>query len=242
MDRFSVIICTWTRYKELYKIIDYYSKYSDDIILWDNGGEYKYNGNSEQSKKLKMVSCKYNFGSLAKFKSVSFIINDLVLITDDDVIPKEGFIEDLISSYNKVNNSYKDFLLTIFGVKFINKSYYEHDAIRSCDIEENISTDFAGQVYFGKKKYFMLDFKKTPNHEDDVMLVYLQNTNYPGFNRIVFPTKNYYYSEEVLKNTLSMQPCFAKHRENLTNAICNNDIERINKVLNGEHLEEDNGY
>jgi len=88
----------------------------------------------------------------------------------------------------------------------------------------------------------MLDFKKTPNHEDDVMLVYLQNTNYPGFNRIVFPTKNYYYSEEVLKNTLSMQPCFAKHRENLTNAICNNDIERINKVLNGEHLEEDNGY
>jgi len=35
----SIIICTWKRYGDLNTLLNYYSRYSDDIILWDNGGQ-----------------------------------------------------------------------------------------------------------------------------------------------------------------------------------------------------------
>jgi len=40
-----------------------------------------------------------NLGSCAKFKAVAFAKYSKVLITDDDVIPQEGFMEDLFKQY-----------------------------------------------------------------------------------------------------------------------------------------------
>jgi hypothetical protein len=232
---FSVVLCTWKRYAEINTVVNYYKKYTDDIIIWDNGGQV--DQFIKDKSGLLIIQPSENIGSCAKFKACSFAKHNYILISDDDVIPEKGFVEDLYGSYW---GNYVD-LLAIFGRKFPEGGGYNHDEnqrVRSKDISSMITVDFLGQLYFGHRNYFTVDFKNTKSVYDDVMLIWLQNQiDGNSVTRQVFPTKKYHYSSDMLgKHELCNQPEFYEKRDKLAKAIWQENYRLISAVLSGEDI------
>jgi GT2 family glycosyltransferase len=231
---FSVVLCTWKRYAEINTVVNYYKKHTDDIVIWDNGGQV--DQHIENKSGILIIKPSENIGSCAKFKATAFAKYNYILISDDDVIPEEGFIEELHSSYQ---NNYAD-LMAIFGRKFPEGGGYNHDEnqrVRSKDINTLTTVDFLGQLYFGHRDYFTVDFKNTKSVYDDIMLIWLQNQVDNPTTRQVFPTKKYHYSSDMIgKHELCNQPEFYKKRDKLAKAIWQENHSAIYRVLNGEDI------
>ena len=230
---FSVVICTWKRHEEINKAISYYQLFSDDIVVWDNGNVSDY---IENKQELLVIKPSLNLGSCAKFKATAFTRNNYVLISDDDVIPEEGFAEDLCFTLSSFDTPYLN-LLAIFGRRFPEGGGYNHDEnqrFRARDIKELTPVDFLGQLYFGHRNFFTVDIQNTKSVYDDVMLIHLQNVVHKDLKRWVLPTKHYHYSSDMIgKHELCNQPEFYDKRDKLSKAIYARDIDVMNRVLHG---------
>jgi len=228
---FSVVVCTWKRYEEINEVVSYYKKYTDDIVIWDNGGSSDEHIVNKDG--ILIIKPSKNVGSCSKFKAVAFTKNDNILITDDDIVPKNGLVEDMVGFSNK---KYCD-LFALFGRKFPEGGGYNHDEaqrVRSKDITEPTKVDFLGVLYFGKREFFTMDFKNTQSVYDDVMLIFLQNKIKQNLSRYIFPTKNYRYTKDMIgKYELCNQPEFYSKRDKLAKAIYRNDTVVIENVLRG---------
>jgi len=90
--KITVIIVCYKRFENLEKIIQAWldQKEVNQVIVWDNSGSFK------TKLTALVVSSSQNLGPTAKFSLSQLADNNVILYADDDVMPKDGFVKDLL--------------------------------------------------------------------------------------------------------------------------------------------------
>lgn len=127
MEKVSVVLTCWKRFKNFEKIIKMWLEEPqvDEVLIWDNSGGFK------TTLPVIVINSNHNFGASARYALGTLVKNDIVMFCDDDIIPKTGFLSEMLP-YFKPNR-----LLGVTG-RFFKGDYrsgfdnqYEADKISS---------------------------------------------------------------------------------------------------------------
>lgn len=151
----SVIITVWRRFKYLPEIISGWCAQADELIIWDNSGNFKTHGIADN---VLVINSSRNLGDPAKFQAVTLAKNDWVIIADDDVLPKPGLVSELRDAIQKLSHYlWEDRIFGYFGRMLLPHSYRESPTIQGTDIKTVTEVPWIGQLYFGHRSNFIFD-------------------------------------------------------------------------------------
>lgn len=91
----SVILTCWKRFDNFEKIITAWlcEPKVNEVIIWDNSGTFK------TDLSVTVINSNRNFGSSARYALGALIKNELALFCDDDIMPKAGFLDQLLPHF-----------------------------------------------------------------------------------------------------------------------------------------------
>lgn len=154
MSKVSVATIAWKRFKQFDIILENWlnEEEVDQIIVWDNSGHFKTN-----LPNILVLSLNQNLNSKWRFICSQLCKNDLIILADDDFIPKKGLTKDLLKYYEE------DKLIGIMGRKLIGKTYYTSPGIRSHSIEKPIQVDYlCSNILLTHRKHCLIDCREIP--------------------------------------------------------------------------------
>lgn len=182
----TVIITTYQRFKHLDEILSaWHSEPIDEIWLIDGSGRFKPQTTSYYpSKNVLLFSMPKDFGNRMDYSLATLADTDLIILADDDVLPKSGFTNDLYNGWKEVGG-----IVGILGRTF-KGPHYRRDTIfyKSNSLSKITKTDFVGVVCLSERNLFGFDTKGMHNNCDDL---WWQMKIYPKVSKHVIPTKNY---------------------------------------------------
>jgi hypothetical protein len=200
----------WKRRKNLKEFLDRWLAQPeiDEIILWDNSGEYRpldYDG------RIKIINSSYNFGSYVRDIMSHLAKNDTVLVCDDDIFVEQGFVTEMLKYYEY------DRMIGIWGNIF-KDSYHNRMIIKGNDLSEPREVDaVVGLAYMIDRKYlFPIDHRDFKWTCYDIHLSGVLRQNYPQVKRMVVPNKLWRLTEEETDGyALNAHPNASKEKQEL---------------------------
>jgi len=182
--KISLFIPVWKRFKYLKNVLQAWSPQVDDITVWDDSGEER-----KYSSKVTVIRASKRQGSHIKFKTAQILKNDMVLISDDDIMPGQNLVAELMAGFNKIPLDDELKVITIFGRKLSKHGYQSYPLQRADLITEIQEVDWAGRLLFGHRKNFMIDITKCPNYLlDDLFWSFELRRQRPKAKIFVIPT------------------------------------------------------
>ena len=205
-----MITTIWKRRKYLEEFITRWLAQPeiDEMIIWDNSGEYR---PAVIDGRIKIINSSHNYGSYVRDVVSHFAKNNVMIICDDDILVEPGFVTDMLKYYSD------DMLLGVWGREF-GKSYGNSPTIIANRIKEPVEVDFViGLLWIINRKYlFPID------HRDFKWTCYDLHFNgelkkqYPQVKRMIIPTDKWHQTEEeVDKWALNQHPDALKEKQEL---------------------------
>lgn len=156
--KISLFIPVWKRFKYLNLILSMWKEQVDDITVWDDSGEDR-----NYPEEITVIRASKRQGSHIKFRVAQILKNDMVLISDDDIMPMENFVSDILKNFKKIplEDEYK--VITIFGRKLLKDGYGITPLQRSDQISKIQSIDWGGRLLFGHRSNFTIDVSDCHN-------------------------------------------------------------------------------
>jgi len=168
----------------------------DDMTIWDDSGNDSILTTYQTHSKITWIRASRRMGSHVKFKSAQLLKNDMVLITDDDIIPESSLVINLLEQWNNCLSNYEgdkeDFVVSIFGRRFSKDGYQSCPLQRADMIFEPVEVDWAGRLLFGHRKNFMIDITTCPDTRlDDLFWSFELHRQRPQARIFIVPTKEW---------------------------------------------------
>ena len=204
MQKVSVILTSWKRFKNLENIIKFWLSEPevDEILLWDNSGAFK------TILPITVINANRNFGSSARYALGALAKNDAIIFCDDDVSTQQGITADLLKYFKE------DKILGVTG-RFFKGSYRNSQVIEAEDIAKELKVDFLiGYLMMIHKKHLLgFDYSTFPWYCCELNLEGLLKDKTSLY---VVPTKKYQrFPESDDKNALYLQPRAAEEKEKI---------------------------
>ena len=210
-NKISVIMMTHEmRYPSARNLIDkWLAQPIDEFIFVDGSGKFPENWISPEAKldkRFNIIRIYKDFGTKTDYAIALLTSGDYVCLTDDDVLPLPGFIEDLLKGYQKAKQSVYDdsipsnyrrtrehssgrVIVGIIGRTFHGTPYWGNTKFyRSSRVTDIVRTGFVGCVYFTEREEFGFDIRGCPRNCDDLWWQMKVRHATPKF---VVPTVNY---------------------------------------------------
>jgi hypothetical protein len=126
-----------------------------------------------------------DFGTRMDYSLATLCDSDFIILADDDVLPKLGFVNDLYNGWRQVGGG----IVGIIG-RLFKGSHYRHNTIfyKSSHVTTPVKTDFVGVIYFSERNLFGFDTRGMHNNCDDL---WWQMKIFPEIQKHVVPSKNY---------------------------------------------------
>lgn len=176
----SVVIVSYNRIDTLESVLRAWLKQVDEVFLCDCSNKFE--------TKLPITHIKFNPdpGNKTMHAMALLTQGDFVILADDDILPKSGFIEDLYAGYK---NSSGDCIVGVMGRQFRNTEvYFDTQQFTSANIEKVTPVDMLGVCYFSPRKYLVYDVKDMRNSINDL---YWTAEVMRDVKKWVVPSKNY---------------------------------------------------
>jgi len=166
----------------------------DEVLLLDNGGQAWLAMSSVESvipvtdfdgdHRFLYWRMPWDFKTRADYGVALLTDGDLIICADDDVVPSEGFAQDLVSGWDKVGG-----FVGIIGRVFKGEDYYKDcPYYNSAGVEKITRVGFTGVVYLASRSLFGFDTRGMLPNCDDLWHQMKVHTYSP---KHVVPTKNY---------------------------------------------------
>lgn len=194
--KISLMMPVWKRFKYIDTILKSWIPQVDEILVWDNSGGFK------TSLPVSVVNSQKNFGSHIKFKSAQLLDNDMVIISDDDIIPGKDLVHDLVDGFKGIgqNNAMKkqEIIVTILGRQFLRESYQANPSHRANSISKIVEVDWGGRLLFGHRLNFTINISGCFDMRlDDLFWSYELRRQRPRAKIFVVPTKEWKNSPDA---------------------------------------------
>ena len=215
----SLFIPTWKRFKYMREVIEAWLPQVDDMTIWDDSRADNIVSTFRDHPKINVIRASKRMGSHVKFKSAQLLKNDWVIIADDDIIPGEILVQELIKwqSYCCLQNNAdkENIIISIFGRRFSKDGYQSHPLQRADKITEIKEVDWAGRLLFGHRRNFMVDITACPNTLlDDLFWSFELRRQIPWAQIFVIPTKEWRNTPDSNNEfSLSRTPGYWKLRD-----------------------------
>lgn len=215
---FSVLINCYKRYDNLSEVIKGWLKNPvDEVILLDCGNKALYLNELQQlvknEPKFNIISMTKDLYKTRTDYSVSALtVGDYVVFADDDIVPREGFLNDLYKGYVKskkkvaqkrnmsVFSTVLDPFVGVIGRKFISNVYKTQGTYcRSDKVTEPTRVGFVGVCYMVARKYAIFDTRLLPHRNVDDLFHCMEV--FPEVSKFVVPSKNYKDLPEASNDT-----------------------------------------
>lgn len=202
----SVIITCWKRFKRLEEILISWKKQNhvDEIFLWDNSGTFK-----TSIENIIVINSQVNLNPSIRYTIAAMAKNDIIINSDDDVMPLPGLTDDLLNLLKK-----SDDFIGISGYLFQSKNFHKSKQIHANEITEptNVDAIFGCITMIYKQNLLGLDYNKFNKYQLELNLQGIRR----NLNPIVVPTKNYEILEEMHdENALYKQPAAYKNYQKI---------------------------
>lgn len=185
--KISLFIPVWKRFEYISNLLEAWIRQVDDITVWDDSGEAR-----KYPEEITVIRASKRQGSHIKFKSAQMLKNDMVLISDDDVMPSPNLVIDLVNGFNKIPLDASLKVITIFGRRFSENGYQSQPLQRADLISEAVEVDWAGRLIFGHRLNFMVDITKCPDSRlDDLFWAFELRRQRPRAKIFSIPTKEW---------------------------------------------------
>ena len=213
MYKITLIIAVWKRFKHLDNILKAWLKQPeiDELIIWDNSGHYR--PIMPIDERIKIISISYNIGTWARMAAANFARNDIVMITDDDIIVQEGFVADLLESYDENK------LIGIWGRRFegdYKSGFKKENEFRADKISELTIVDFViGLVHLTHRNNIIrIDFRDLMWTCYDLHFNGILKVTRPDIIRCIAPTTKWTQTpEETDEFALNRHPDALKEKQ-----------------------------
>ena len=187
--KFSVIVTNYRERGDLSAVLRaWLGQPVDEVILADCSGKWPTGLVDDMLRvdpRFKVVSFSYDFGTKTDYVLALLTDGDFVILADDDVLPKTGFVNDLYSGWKKVGG-----MIGVIGRVFHGPLYKGNTTFYSAlKIKEPVQVGFIGVVYFAERSCFGFDVISLPNNNvDDLFWCMDKCRDVPKF---VVPTLNF---------------------------------------------------
>jgi len=134
MEKVTVILTCWKRFKNFEDIIKGWLEEPevDEILIWDNSGEFK---TDIKDERIVLINCSSNWGSSVRYMLGAMAKNEYCLFCDDDVMPKKGITKDFIK-YAEPSK-----ILAVTGRHF-SGSYHNNTVVRATEVKDIEKVEF----------------------------------------------------------------------------------------------------
>ena len=187
--KFSVIVTNYRKRGELGGVLKaWLDEPVDEVILADCSGAERNilpMLTAEKEPRFKIVSFSYDFGTKTDYVLALLTSGDFVILADDDVLPKSGFVNDLYTGWKQVGG-----MVGVIGRIFNGPTYKGGTTFcSSLKIEEPVQVGFIGVVYFAERHRFGFDVRDMPNNNVDDLYWCMDKCR--DVCKWVVPSKNY---------------------------------------------------
>ena len=124
-----------------------------------------------------------DFGTRTDYGVALLAEGDLIICADDDLMPKPGFVQDLVDGMDALDAGFVGVIGRIFNDPEYSKTTY----YAASKIEKPQRVDFCGICYMAKREYFGFDTRGMPRNCDDLW----HARQYPDVPKYVIPTQKY---------------------------------------------------
>lgn len=179
----SVIITTYIRFKNLDRIIGAWLREPiDQLWVLDGSGRFR---SSIKDQRFVLFSLPVDLGPKMDYAFALLTEGDIIILADDDVLIKDGFVSDLYRGWIEVGGG----IVGIIGRKFNGPTYWgDTQFFRSSLLKAPQRVDFVGVVYFSPRKHFGFDVRGLPRNCDDL---WWEMKVHPEVPKFVVPTTRY---------------------------------------------------
>lgn len=135
----SVVVTTYKRYDSLNDILRAWlsQKHVTEVIL-ANGGKF-----FKTELPIKQHLFTPDYGNKIRFFSARLCENDFIILADDDIIPKEGLVSDMLDAQKQSNS----FFVGVMGKRFDADEYMDCSHFRADAVDKITNVDFVGVCY-----------------------------------------------------------------------------------------------
>lgn len=178
----SVVIAAHRRMEKLPEIIKAWTDQCSDVWLCDCSKD----GAPFDHSSFNYVHFSPDPGLKARYAIALLTDGDLVIRTDDDIMPKPGLIKDFENWYSKLGGNC---IVGIHGRIFEGLDYYRDTVMYAGHmIPKPQRVDWLGVMICSPRKYLSMDLKGCLTQIDDVFWL---NEKYPTIPKYVVPTNKY---------------------------------------------------
>ncbi|MHA1395739.1 MAG: glycosyltransferase family 2 protein [Promethearchaeota archaeon] len=194
--KISLMIPVWKRFEHINSILKSWIPQVDEILVWDNSGKFK------TSLPITVINSQKNLGSHVKFKSAQLLKHDMILVSDDDIIPKKELVQDLIYGLENADSARttteQERIITIYGRQFTSKDYSSAKSFWSHSITKIIEVDWGGRLLFGHRSNFTIDISDCYDMRlDDLFWSFELRKQRPRTKIFIVPTKQWSDSSDA---------------------------------------------
>ena len=195
MQKVTVIITVWKRFKNLERLLGEWLKEPkvDEILIWDNSNTFV------TELPVTVIRSSKNFGASIRYILGGIVKNEIVLFVDDDMITQEGMVDDLLKYFKE------DRIVGIWGRNF-HGSYKGgfSDEYDSRKLTEPIKVDFiVGFLLMLHRDNLLQYYGDDPQEASEVCL----QGRLKHLERWVVPSRHWEHLEEQWDaNALSSKP------------------------------------
>lgn len=208
--KITLLTTIWNRRKHLEEFLSRWldQPQIDEIIVWDNSGQWR---PEKVDTRVKIINSSFNYGGYIRDVASHFAKNDVVVVSDDDIMVDAGFVAEMAKHYEP------DRFLGIWGKEF-HGSYASATAIRADEIDRPVLVEcMVGLVYMIDRKYlFPVDHRNLMWTCYDIHLSGIFKTMFPELKKMVVPVRGWRLTEEEGDaNALNRHPDAAKEKQAL---------------------------
>lgn len=181
----SVIITNYRRFKNINAICRaWLDQPVEEVILLDCSDKARKKVKNINDSRFSIISFTKDYGTKTDYAIALLTQGKYIILADDDVLVKEGFVEDLYSWQRKLKG-----IVGIIGRTF-HGEHYRRDTTyyRSDKLDKPKRVGFVGVIYYSPRHFFGFDCKGMDNINDDV---WWQMKVFPKELKWVIPTKKY---------------------------------------------------
>lgn len=179
MPKISVIVVTYRRLSKLEEILQAWLLQTQDVWLADSSNKF------ETELPINHVRFSPDPGNKTWHAIALLTEGDFVVKACDDVLPKPGFLDDLIKGWQTVKGG----MVGIYGKKFLGPNYYKDTIpIIANRISSPQKADFIGNTTLTPRQYLAFDLKGCLSPVEDL---FWHVKAFPGVPKWIIPTRRY---------------------------------------------------
>jgi len=212
-NKVSLLIPVYKRFNSLPAIIDAWLPQVNELLVWDNSiGEWDPDLSLFANDKITIVAGNKNYGGQIKFMAPILLKNELVLIADDDIVPEEGFVDELLFYWNSIPHPVNEKIISIFGKDYqirqnketemqeLDQTFYtarkKFKNGPSTKVTHIGQVDFVGRLYFGVRRNFVTDMSGCDRLLDDLWWIRQLSRFNTDCKMYVVPATKWHNSDE----------------------------------------------